>query len=271
MKRLKVITSIGLILILSIINYVWANDSIQKDEKLLLKVFNKTEANFLEANVNFTGKILDKLVEIDELETMAEKLKDNLNILGTKRDGNFFNDMNNVKIVSEDFYDMDITNGENFRQIIISGKDKEDRTITIILSSYKDVYGNAEETDLVIDVIENKNASKIERVINRVKEVFKNFNTKPQITTCITGTFKGKLKEKDIYKKITRALQSVDAKKVEGLTDPSVISISAYSPYLKNYIYTGNKKMNINLAVRYNQYEDKTYIWLANPIITIGY
>ena len=29
--------------------------------------------------------------------------------------------------------------------------------------------------------------------------------------------------------------------------------------------------MNLNIAIRYNEYEEKTYIWIGTPIITIGY
>jgi len=31
------------------------------------------------------------------------------------------------------------------------------------------------------------------------------------------------------------------------------------------------KKVNMNLAIRYNSYEDRTYIWLATPVITVEY
>jgi len=62
-----------------------------------------------------------------------------------------------------------------------------------------------------------------------------------------------------------------NAKKVEGITEENLISISAYSPRVKSSILVNEKRVNINLAMRYNSYEDKTYIWLATPVITTEY
>jgi hypothetical protein len=58
---------------------------------------------------------------------------------------------------------------------------------------------------------------------------------------------------------------------VEGIRDGSLISLSAYSPLLKDSIKVRGKRVNINLAARYSAFEDKTYIWLASPVITTEY
>jgi hypothetical protein len=29
--------------------------------------------------------------------------------------------------------------------------------------------------------------------------------------------------------------------------------------------------MNLNIGIRFNEYEGKTYIWIGTPIIAIGY
>jgi len=85
------------------------------------------------------------------------------------------------------------------------------------------------------------------------------------------GTFEGKLESSNKVKKITKTLQVINGNKIEGIMDESIISISAYSPNIDRFIYTGNNKMNLNIAMRYNEYEGKTYYWIGSPIITIEY
>ncbi len=53
--------------------------------------------------------------------------------------------------------------------------------------------------------------------------------------------------------------------------EDDILSFSIFTPYIEEYIYTGSRKMNLNIAIRFNEYEDKTYIWIGTPIITIGY
>lgn len=60
-------------------------------------------------------------------------------------------------------------------------------------------------------------------------------------------------------------------KKVEGMEDENIISVSAYSSKLKEYIKLGSEKINLNVAIRYSSFDDKTYIWVATPIIAIEY
>ncbi|OZV13462.1 hypothetical protein CIW83_04260 [Tissierella sp. P1] len=51
----------------------------------------------------------------------------------------------------------------------------------------------------------------------------------------------------------------------------SLVSYTAYTPLIESSIFSGEKKVNLNLAIRYNENEDKTYIWIGTPIITTGY
>jgi len=50
--------------------------------------------------------------------------------------------------------------------------------------------------------------------------------------------------------------------------EDDILSFSIFTPYIEQYIYTGSRKMNLNIAIRFNEYEDKTYIWIGTPIIT---
>ncbi|MDI9475442.1 MAG: YwmB family TATA-box binding protein [Bacillota bacterium] len=40
---------------------------------------------------------------------------------------------------------------------------------------------------------------------------------------------------------------------------------------MSSHINYGGKDVNIQLAMRYSEYEDKTYLWLATPLIITAY
>ncbi|WP_054870758.1 YwmB family TATA-box binding protein [Caloranaerobacter sp. TR13] len=270
MNRLKTALSIGIIIILSVLNYVSAdnfNTSIKEDT--LLKAFNETDAQLLEIDMNFTAKINSTYLDLNNLKKLSQKIINKLNIDGLKVDKNLFQEMYSNDNIAN-YYCEDISQSNDLIQLTIWGKDKYKRTITAIISSYKDPYDGTSETDLVIDVVQEYKKG-LNKTIDEISNIYSSFNTIPQITTCIIGTFNGKLKEDDKIKKVSKALYSINGRKVEGFFDDSLISISAYSPAIDEFIYTGSNKMNVNIALRYNEYEDKTYIWIGTPIITVGY
>jgi hypothetical protein len=71
--------------------------------------------------------------------------------------------------------------------------------------------------------------------------------------------------------KIADAMTSVKAKEVEGLSSEEVNSISAFSGNINSFVLSNNKKVNMQIAMRYSSYDDKTYIWIGSPLIHVEY
>lgn len=269
MSKFKTVGLIALVVLLSIMNYVWADTTNLTDEKAVINSFKATGANFLEMNMNFNSKINDQYLNKEQLSTLGLELVEALNIQGKLVNDNQFFELNNN--ADEKLYSFSLSEGNNYNQLVICGQDDANRTITAIVVSYKDISLGTEETDLYIDVIEYQEIENLEPLKTKIEDIYDKYNKKSKISTCITGTFKGKLSSSEIYKKISIALQTVDGYKVEGLVDDNLTSISAFTSNITEYLYTGNKKMNLNIAMRYNEYEDSTYIWIGTPIITTGY
>ncbi len=72
-------------------------------------------------------------------------------------------------------------------------------------------------------------------------------------------------------KKVKKTLKKYKGNVIEEYCDISLISFIIYTPLIKEYLLIDRNKINLNLAIRYNEYEDKTCILLATPIITNGY
>jgi hypothetical protein len=119
--------------------------------------------------------------------------------------------------------------------------------------------------------MEDMSDTGLEGIRDTVLQVFKDYGLKPRVNSCITGTFDGKLDYKRVDQIGSVVLEAAGAKKIEGIKDENLISVSAYSPVMGDSVMTGSEKVNLNLAIRYNSLENKTYIWLGTPVIAIEY
>ena len=101
--------------------------------------------------------------------------------------------------------------------------------------------------------------------------IFEKYGIDPDINICITGSLEGKLKEEELESICAKVFEVTGAGGVEGIRDGGLISVSAFAPSIKDSVKVNGKDINLNIAIRYNSYEEKTYIWLATPIITTEY
>ncbi|HEX2945387.1 MAG TPA: YwmB family TATA-box binding protein [Clostridia bacterium] len=108
-------------------------------------------------------------------------------------------------------------------------------------------------------------------VVNGLKRAFGHCCSDPDINISITGSLDGKLGDENLDQLYEKAFAAVDADKVEGIDEPGLISVSAFSPSIRDSVRVNGRRININMAARYNSYEGKTYIWLATPVITTEY
>lgn len=227
-------------------------------EKTLIESFNLIQARIVTAEACFWGALDgEKYKGPEELKKLASGFS---NKLGIVADAGFSN-----KIFGNDtIHEIEIDG-------ILPCKSKEDeKTVSIRIQSprMQPTSGEAARGNgwISVYVTQDLTANGLEETTEKVGAVFKKFGIKPRINTCITGSFEGKLSHKDIEEICRLVFGKTKAQNVAGIRNGNLISVSAYSPYMyDNYINLNEKGANINLAVRYNQLEDKTYIWLATP------
>lgn len=266
MKNVKRFLLLGIIVALLIPIFGFGEK--KYDEKdLLVGILEEVGANFQEGDINMGGTIIDRFVSIEEIEDMAVTIRSLLEIKGES-----LLDENMEGIDKEgDYYYQNLITEEGFIQLIVQGYDKHDNLVTFTLSSYDDIDEGVGETCLFINLIKRVQFVEINGIIEKVESFFKQYDKLMNVTTCIVGTFDGDIDLNDKEKTILNTTKLIKGKVVEKYNDGDALSFTIYTPYIEEHIYTGDKKMNLNIAVRYNEYEDKTYIWIGTPIITIGY
>ena len=131
--------------------------------------------------------------------------------------------------------------------------------------------GESEKYQAIISLTDTSQEQEMAASVTGLTDVLKKVDINPEINLCITGSLNGNLKENELEVICKKTLDSIGANRVEGIRDKGLISVSAFSPSIDEAVRVNGKQVNLNMAVRYNSYEGKTYIWLATPVITTEY
>ncbi|MCR2044707.1 YwmB family TATA-box binding protein [Anaerosalibacter massiliensis] len=252
MKWFRNITFLGIIISLVLTNFSFSQDNLQGynyQENILMDSIENMGADFIELDIHCSGKYKDEFISKEEIVLLGEELGEKLGIL---------EDITGEIIEKEGF-------------IQYNAKNSTEDLIDITISSYRLKNKDEGETTIFVNLVKREKNGQINDIMENTQDIFAQYGIQAEITTCIVGGFKGKLDRSDINKKIIKAIKRVNGVIVDNYDEENLVSITAYTPIFKNYIYSGNKKMNYNLAIRYNEYEDKTCVWIGTPIITISY
>lgn len=233
---------------------------------VLYSIMDDLGARTKEEDIIFNGVIFDRYVEADEMESIGNELVSKLGLLGIEIDP-----LINENHSGEEFYTKEVIFEENFGQICYIGQDKGNNNIAIILNSYKNQEELFGETYLYVNIINNSDFLKKNDIIGDVKSIYEMYNCKVEITSCLIGEISDDISYNKVIKEIKNSLEKIDGKVVEEFSDSSMISYSAYTPYIDKYIKIGADKINLNIAIRYIETDSIHYIWLGTPIITVGY
>lgn len=223
--------------------------SFDDNVELVKMTFLNTGAKYEYTNINAWAKINNEFIPFPKINEYVEIAIKNMNINKQKI---------RISRIEEN----------NFRQIEVEYTENT-RHINISVQSLKN--GAKRETYMLIDeylINGYDNALKEKLLINSTYKVLK---LKPKTAVCFVGTFKGKLNKEKNSSIVKLVLEKLNARKIEGMEDESIMSVSAYTDRLKEYIKLGSEKINLNVAIRYSSFDDKTYLWVATPIIAIEY
>ncbi|MBP2629054.1 MAG: hypothetical protein H6Q68_3765 [Firmicutes bacterium] len=105
----------------------------------------------------------------------------------------------------------------------------------------------------------------------KMNGIAKKIGDSPRISTCLIGWLDGKLMDGESQNLLKSAFSAIDGVIVDELDQEQYVSVTGFSPVITDYLQVGGKKININMAVRYSQYDNRTYLIIGSPIITREY
>ncbi|MBB6216353.1 hypothetical protein HNQ80_002453 [Anaerosolibacter carboniphilus] len=153
-------------------------------------------------------------------------------------------------------------------QTWVTGKYKGEQDITVMVQSSQTEAGK--ETNIVVDLMGKEKLTSIQEIGKELKAVLGRYGD-VELSSWVSGTFPGKKSKEEQMNITSNIMASLEAKEIEGIREDHLISIVGYSKMIPQWIRYGGKKVNLNIALRYNSYEDKTYLWIGNPLISIAY
>lgn len=236
------------------------------EQELLCNMVKDLGGECVELDSVFNSVILNRFLEEEEMVLLAEDIKIKLGIIGTEIDPLIV-----YEKLPEKYYAKEIIFDEDFSQITYYGSDIYKNSITMIISSYFDKDISKGETYLCINIVKDSDFLKNNDIIESIAKIFKSYDNPVEVSTNLVGEIQGDYSYNIMKNKLNKTLKKYRGNVIEEYTDESLLSLTAYTPLIEEYLLVGEKKINLNLAIRYNKYEDKMYIFIGTPIITNGY
>jgi hypothetical protein len=236
-----------MVLLLSIISYAQQN---QNGYDKIVDAFEKTDSNFESYNINGHAQIDDKFLSFEEMNDIANKINESLGI-----------DISNLEYTK--------TEQDNFRQVYTYSKNMDSHGVSVIIESEK--CENVEQTHIIVDINNNEVYKDIVENYTKLKNILKNYSSNLDLYSCIIGYFEEKV-DKKCYNSIAKNIFSdLNAVKKEEIQDENMLSVTGYTSDLNEYIAYGGNKVNLNVSLRYSEYEDKTFVYIGTPLIVLEY
>lgn len=219
------------------------------EEDVLVESFENCKAEVIESTINSWGRLNNRFMDIHDIQLQMNTF---IGRMGFKQE--------DLQITTETDEQL------NKETVYVSDGNK---TYCIAIESIN--KGLTGESYIIIDVTIDKSYFELEEEKEKLDTVFRETLGVLRYSRCIIGTYNGKLEEEEMGKKTRIALNAVKAKKIEGIATEEMSSISAFSSQLDDYVLSNDKKVNLQVALRYSSYDDKTYIWIGTPLIPIEY
>lgn len=211
------------------------------------EALKEVEAEFDHVNINSYVVLSNEFLTIDNSSKICNDISEKL-------------DMKETNISKEESEDLNL--------ITLTGILQEGIHGTIIMQSSR--YGDFKESSIVIDIIGTTEEYDIAGLCDKIREMLNAYGD-AKLNINLAGCYDGFVENNELKEKINRAFQKAGAKEIEGIEDDELISITGYTPKIEETIKYCGKTANINIAARFNSYEDKTYIWIGTPLIVLEY
>ncbi len=281
MKNRKLITIIITLVVFLGILYVSAGEQFEAQEiehetkqHALINAFEISKADFFEANIHTSLHLKDVFFEISEIEVKKDELISKLQLEGEvktiegKENFDSFMMQEVFSDTREGIYSSRISE-DGYNQITVVSFDKSGKITVIILYSSK--YEDEKETFIIIDKTQNVGHEDIETDKNINEEILSKYGDEIETTICLVGTYDGRLTEIEKQKIFEGLIIELDATVIDNVLNQLFTSATLYTPHIYEEVEFGGTNINLQVAIRYNEFENKTYIWIATPFITYTY
>ena len=116
-----------------------------------------------------------------------------------------------------------------------------------------------------------KENSFIPKMQEKIRQISKKNGSSPHINTCLIGWLNGTLRDGEQQDLLQKAFKAIDGTIIDKLETGQLSSYTGFALGIMEWLQVGDQKINLNMAMRYSQYDDRTYVTIGSPIITREY
>lgn len=219
-------------------NFINVNNSI-------IDILNKSKFKPIEANINTYAILNNPLINLQQLKSYFKFVEAKIGIVA-----------DNDLITIDDKQNLEIKQSYKTQNV----------KLTINLKTI-----NSANTYLIVDTTIYNNYNNTILAKAKLENIFKALNLDSNTNLSITGYYEGNLDYEQKKSVAANIMTKAEAKFKQDYVTDRIYSVIGYTKLINEYIYKERQKININLALRYNNYENRTYLYLATPIITTEY
>lgn len=221
-------------------------------EKMLINAFKTSGANIVSSEIYFKGRINSiKKGSSEKLGVIATELAYGLGC-------------------AKEEITLKTINNDELEGVEINGASGKDLSVAISAVVSKNDTRD-DKSYITASIVDKAGIQDIDILKGKVNSILGKYGISASANSCLTGNYPGRLDNDRLNDICVDIFKAADARKVEGIKESNLISVSAYTPSIGQSVEVNGRKINLNIAIRYNSYENKTYIWLATPVIITEY
>ena len=161
---------------------------------------------------------------------------------------------------------------ETYQMVDLSGKTPSGIQGRIILQEVFPCREQPEgEAFLLVQLKEQGGALKVLEAGERLPRLLHPYSPGGELTLDILAHLPGKMSLPEMADLAEGLLAEAGAERVEGITTDRLVSLTGYTPLLEYHLFSGQEKINFNVALRYDSHREMTLLRLGVPLIGGGY
>jgi polyhydroxyalkanoate synthesis regulator phasin len=246
----KVIITIVIVAFIIIIIESTRNNS---SNELFVEAFQESNFNLISVETNVWGEYEKGYISIEEIKTIVNNLAQDIGL-------------KDIEVKKE-------VNSKLEKVYYVEKKGAYSTTKIKFVEKIEQLKENSYKAKnfVLININLTNHHEDIKYYNDLVKNIMSDYKIETKDTLTLIGEREGKYtkeESKDFIKGIVKKLR---CKTQDEYTLPDRLNYYGYSKQIGNYILSDNKKINVDLAVTYDEVNNKTYLYGAVPVITIDY
>lgn len=174
------------------------------------------------------------------------------------------------KLGITDGYELTASEGDSYRESTLTKNGKYGRTVIQIVSMdtiNEDRQAVTQQTILCDITIYDDIAYAME-CRELLEDIYQEIGMEANINVYLKGKTAGSLTQSRRQEMVDSLLKKLSASVVQEIDNENYYCLYGYTNQFDRVIYQNGKKINVNLAITYNEEEDMTYLHLAVPYIS---